>query len=170
MRFRSWTLLTWAHLRLSWERRTLLSWDLSILERRNMACLFSGLDGACTCWIFFSGRGCSVARRVTFRETFPSSCLFTISVFTHIVRILLRTVVLGQGVQWIFAAASIRFGAFSLGLQFGSLRIRHLHCLFWAFTHLGSSLSVKGFLCFGSALSLFTSLTASLILLQSSAG
>ena len=43
-----------------------------------------------------SGRGCSVARCVTFRETFHSSCLFATSVFTHIVRILLRTIAFGQ--------------------------------------------------------------------------
>ena len=122
MRFRSWTLLTWAHLRLSWERRTLLSWDLSILERRNMACLFSGLDGACTCWIFFSGRGCSVARRITFRETFPHhASLPSLSLRTSFASYFaqLRSVRACSG-------SSLQLHSiwsFSLGLRFGSLRI-----------------------------------------------
>ena len=76
---------------------------VSVLERRNMACLLSGLDGACTCWIFFSGRGCSVARRVTFRETFPHhASLPPLSLRTSFAFYFaqLRSIRLGVAVLW----------------------------------------------------------------------
>ena len=69
-------------------------------------------------------------------------CLFTISVFTHIVPISLRTVALGQGVQWFFAATSFDLELLSRSsVWFAS--DRHFHCLFWALLHSFRELSLS---------------------------
>ena len=151
MRFRSWTHL--GALELSWERRTLLSWDLSVLERRNMACLFYGLDGSSEAVVDVLSLGASLSVR-----RFLIMPLYHLCLCAHRSHLTSHSCARsGRAVD--LRCSFIRFGAslsvFSL-VRFGSA----FSLSVLGFTHLGA-LSQSRLFVLWLRLVLFTSLTVS---------